>query len=1164
MSKKKFLVTVLTIGTMLAFGVVTLAVPAWNNAPAAEVGADGRVLVMDFRLDAPNDLLLTGPAPAVGSILVPFNADEFFVDQLTLDTVYENGEDIIRGTENEAAIFDSDVLYAFGADFKHDGTQPFTGGPALVGEDTVVEDLDGDNVYTKVADITIDTDGTATNAVGAATAVAVKTALIDFVAGDFVYYMDDGLPAGISANDSFFLDLNFDGNYDLAECIVLGAGAVLPAADTVYSGLVSGNLALVHEDPGASGTYNDGEDIFWEETVGSKTYSAAADNWFINAEPAAGTPLVAFQANEFWVDTQGTPAAKDDDGIFDNNAAMVIQIHNGATAAIAAGQPVYAFGATDLFSDTDGDTFYDDGEAIVRDGAVVDNTYLDQLAAITFKGTFVSTDRLDVAALNLYKESGATGGFQMAEDAVPAQLVGTPTWDGVDGWELDLSAGPMNIPTALAGGQRLYLVATAETLLVDESTMLFDVPVGVDGVVLGTFATGEEGIFYTTDDNNNVNVTGRAGHANTNAQTFDLKVVVLNALGVAVAGSPFDTIALALAAGGVNFTALVPDGEFQENGLVIGFQGMTLQSSGSMVNTIINGQAGGGILLQVTASGVTIGGSGLTFMGTNPGAAGLIALTGAADNVTIQDCYLLFGDGSAGDFGILTQAGVDNLTVTDTTFRAYAGAADTTGVYTNPHLTNSLFHGTITNGDVAGTKAVDSCFAIHGGDTITIEDSILEDGQWLAITLYNTASNVTIQNNEISGWYDGDAIKVDDGDGGPLGGPVTIQGNEIFGNDWAIEVENGMLDGGHAFDVHYNQIYNNPTWGIENLDVNDDIDARFNWWGAANGPAAPGVDPVTGRQAIGDGDKVSLHVRFDTWWMSYAGGATTATYTYDDGAGWYGMSVPLDPADPTPSVVYDEMGAGVAIYGAWPYSSYQTNPDVDPNRGTWLYLSGNTTITVEGTELTADQTLNFATAGWYLISVPYTADWGTAVFSDASDFYNNGATPAGVALWACAQPSGGYPVVYSTATPTFVLNPWVSYWVKALTAGASITFTKSPFPATPITSMALAPMGLHGTPTVSPPPPPALQSGGISVALSENADGIHFVAAGPALSLRAKILSVDGALIAETTAAGNELVWAMKTSAGELVANGVYLIQISAETYTGWVDLGLFRVLVLR
>ena len=144
-----------------------------------------------------------------------------------------------------------------------------------------------------------------------------------------------------------------------------------------------------------------------------------------------------------------------------------------------------------------------------------------------------------------------------------------------------------------------------------------------------------------------------------------------------------------------------------------------------------------------------------------------------------------------------------------------------------------------------------------------------------------------------------------------------------------------------------------------------------------------------------------------------------------------------------------------------------------------------------------------------------------------------------------------------------MLNPWTAYWVKVLTAGATITFTKTSAPVTPL-PVSLTPMGLHGTPTVSPPPPPALKSGAISVKLASSADGIHFVAAGPALSLRIKVLSVDGSLVAEKTAAGNELVWSRMSSAGEPLANGIYLIQVSAETYTGWVDLGLFRVLILR
>jgi len=455
---------------------------------------------------------------------------------------------------------------------------------------------------------------------------------------------------------------------------------------------------------------------------------------------------------------------------------------------------------------------------------------------------------------------------------------------------------------------------------------------------------------------------------------------------------------------------------------------------------------------------------------------------------------------------------------------------------------------TIFGADTNGTPQTDIGVHVQEGDATLTANTISYCGIGVQLdtagnTLTSASSGNMIRDNTTHG------IKI-----GAAGQTITY--NDILSNaDAGVFIDNTAFGVGTT--INFNRILGNTNNGVDNDNAGvgptaPSVDARNNYWGHASGPFHAALNPT------GQGDNVTDYVNFKPFW-TVTTGPTSASYTYDDGAGFYGMSVPLVPGDPTPAAVYDEIGPTVTVYGAYPYVvGYTADPDIDPEKGTWLYMLGNTTIGVEGTEVAGPTVqVDLGAAGWYMISAPWTTDWDVAVCTGT--FHNDGA--GRIALWASNYPTpGGYVLKYSDSQ--FILDPWQSYWVLSTSVGATITFTKTTLPATPPLS-ALSPMGLHA-PTVSPPPPPALRSGDISVALSKSADGVHFVAAGPALSLRAKVLSVDGTLIAEKTAAGDELVWSMQTSAGELVANGVYLIQISAETYTGWVDLGLFRVLVLR
>ena len=70
--------------------------------------------------------------------------------------------------------------------------------------------------------------------------------------------------------------------------------------------------------------------------------------------------------------------------------------------------------------------------------------------------------------------------------------------------------------------------------------------------------------------------------------------------------------------------------------------------------------------------------------------------------------------------------------------------------------------------------------------------------------------------------------------------------------------------------IHHNKFLRNcesDALGVENKNPCVPVDARFNWWGAPNGPSGEVTDPVTGRKADGYGVGIVDNglVKFDPW-----------------------------------------------------------------------------------------------------------------------------------------------------------------------------------------------------------------------------------------------------------------------------------------------------------
>jgi hypothetical protein len=94
-------------------------------------------------------------------------------------------------------------------------------------------------------------------------------------------------------------------------------------------------------------------------------------------------------------------------------------------------------------------------------------------------------------------------------------------------------------------------------------------------------------------------------------------------------------------------------------------------------------------------------------------------------------------------------------------------------------------------------------------------------------------------------------------------GAVMVEDSSLAWVDSCRFVNNGTAGVYFCYDaagtVHNCDISDNFMYGVYCEDVNDSIDARYNWWGDSTGPFHPDSNPG------GRGDTVSLGVRFRPW-----------------------------------------------------------------------------------------------------------------------------------------------------------------------------------------------------------------------------------------------------------------------------------------------------------
>jgi nitrous oxidase accessory protein NosD len=149
------------------------------------------------------------------------------------------------------------------------------------------------------------------------------------------------------------------------------------------------------------------------------------------------------------------------------------------------------------------------------------------------------------------------------------------------------------------------------------------------------------------------------------------------------------------------------------------------------------------------------------------------------------------------------------------------------------------------------------------------------DASAYGIQLWNADNNI-IENNEVYGhddWFPYPDLypTYDFAQGIYLcdSSDNTIVNNYLHDNNYGV----GLWHPARALRnnyINHNNIAGNTGYGVYNYD-GIQVDARFNWWGAASGPS--GVGP-------GSGDVISSNVNYSPW-LGYPFGTTPMTYHVD-------------------------------------------------------------------------------------------------------------------------------------------------------------------------------------------------------------------------------------------------------------------------------------------
>jgi cell wall assembly regulator SMI1 len=571
------------------------------------------------------------------------------------------------------------------------------------------------------------------------------------------------------------------------------------------------------------------------------------------------------------------------------------------------------------------------------------------------------------------------------------------------------------------------------------------------------------------------------------------------------------------------------------------------------------------------------------------------AVTVTADNVTIKG----FTINNAYVHGIYA-ANVNNLTIMDNTI----ASSGTHGVFivngTNVELTHNVITG--------HTRYAAVLF--WGGSNCTIKRNYVHDNiAGIAVGRYSSTDpipqNFTIVNNTVTNnthptsgfgiWIAGQniSIRANDVKNNSVGiymydQPFTTAPSSALTDITSVILplqelqaagigpegpapSNQILFAATGNTVYYNDIAGNARAGLAN-GASDTIDARYNWWGAADGPSYDGP---------GSGDKVSYeghpaNVNFSPWLRVAASLKNTTVGVLDPSNANFFLRSTNDsgPGDITFNYGIPNW---IPIVGDWDGDGVDTVGVYDPVTATFYLRNTNTAGF-------ADITFVYGAPNW----IPIAGDWNgdgvdtIGVYDPVTaTFYLRNTNTTGVADIAFVYGMPNWtPIagdwdgdgvdtvgVYDPTTATFYLR-------NSNTAGfADIAFVYGAPNWTPIAgnwdgSGGVGSFTLSSASALALTDSPAPLS--LQVMCSPNpvreAHEVTFqvLASAEVQAIRVTVFDLAGQLVWQDQAQGNQLVWHTQNLAGEYLANGVYLYQVQVKVENHWITTQVKKLLILR
>ena len=372
--------------------------------------------------------------------------------------------------------------------------------------------------------------------------------------------------------------------------------------------------------------------------------------------------------------------------------------------------------------------------------------------------------------------------------------------------------------------------------------------------------------------------------------------------------------------------------------------------------------------------------------------------------------------------------------------------------------------------------------------------------------------------------------------------------------------------------AYYNDIEGNTAAGLAN-GASATIDARYNWWGDASGPSGEGT---------GSGDLISYeghgaNVTFDPWLRVAASLENTTVGVFDSSSATFFLRSTNDSGAGDITFNYG-IPNWIPIVGDWDGDGVETVGLYDPTSATFFLKNTNTGGT-------ADLTFNYGMPNW----VPLAGDWdgdgidtigvynpASATFflkntnsSGAADITFNYGMPNWTPIAGDWDGNGIDTIgVYNPASATFFLKNTNSSGTADITfnygmpnwtpivgnwdgSGGVGSFTLSSVSGSGQVSSLATPLGLQ----VMCSPNPVHEASAVT---------FHVSALVEVQAIRVAVYNLAGQLVWQDQAQGSQLLWYTQSSAGEYVANGVYLYQVQVKVGDHWVTTQVQKLLLLR